>query len=179
MAKSNTAAVTKANKLAAAREEVKQIRARRKAEKKAVEEHIAAVQPEPVAASVEDMIADIQLPSARRVMVGIVLSAFAAFGTGYGIGIILSYILAGITLFFGAGLIAFILQALAWIAAVIGAWKAGGWVAGKVFSAVVLPEGLASQSFASVSGAASDAKARVAGWFKTKSVEPFTGAHVA
>lgn len=120
------------------------------------------------------------LPSPKRVLVGLVLGVAAAGATGYGIGMILSYALAGIAALTGAAWISFTLGVIAWIVAIYSAWKIGGYIGGKVFASVVLPDGLAARSYESVANAAGSAKQNVVGWFgsaKSKAAEQFSGAH--
>lgn len=149
--------------------------------------HAAKVQPNAASA---DMAAIEKLmnnpPSGVRVLVGFILAIMSSFTVGYGIGCLLAYALAGITTLVGAGLAAFMLSTISWIIAIYAAWKVGGWVGGKVFSSVVMPDGLASTSIDAVSNTFSSARSTVGGWFTAKPVAapvapaaPFTGAHRA
>lgn len=189
-AKANTA--TKAQ-LAAARKQAAELKAKREAEEAAKADlaaknaaaaqallAAAAAQPKPAAATPEELGIDFdfELPSWKRVLVGFVLGVATAGAAGYGIGMIAAYCIAGImTLTTSAG-IALFMTFLVWLIAIYASWKVGGWVGGKVFSSVVMPDGLASRAAASVSNAASDAKSAVAGWFTSKpAVAQFSGAH--
>lgn len=151
--------------------ELKRMRAEKRAQSKAakasVAKHVEAVQPDPSAASIEDLIADLKLPSAKRVLVGFILGIAAAFSVGYGIGMLLAYALAGIMTLTATAWIAFALSVVVWAIAIYASWKIGGVVGGKVFSSVVMPEGLASRSYESVANAAGSAKSKVGGWFSS------------
>jgi hypothetical protein len=190
--KADHSKATKA-KLAAARKQAAELKAKREAEDAAREARIiadaaavsealrakvAAAQPQPAAATADELAFDFDLPSWKRVLVGFVLGISTAGATGYGIGMIAAYCIAGImTLTTSAGLALF-MSFLVWLIAIYASWKIGGWVGGKVFASVVMPDGLASRSIDSVSNAASNAKSAVAGWFTSKpAVMQFTGAH--
>lgn len=136
-------------------------------------QHAKTVQPEPAAAPLEDMLADFTLPSWKRVAVGIVLGLAGAVVVGYGIGMLMAYALAGIATLTASAGIAFVLSVLVWVIGIYSSWKIGGWVGGKIFGSVVLPEGLAARSAASVSNAASDVK----GWFSNRPVVAATREH--
>lgn len=173
-------AAGKAEQLAAAREQAAEIKAKREAQAAA---H-AAEQAKPAAATPEELgigiELDFEIPSWKRVLVGFVLGVASAGAVGYGIGMVAAYCIAGIlTLTTSAG-IALFMSFLVWLLAIYASWKIGGYVAGKVFSSVVLPDGLASRAAASVSNAASGAKSTVSGWFtssKDKVQAKFSGAH--
>lgn len=145
-------------------------------------EHAKAAQPEASAADIEDLMADLNLPSGKRVLVGLVLALGSAFSVGYGIGMLLSYAIAGILVLTSTAWIAFTLTVLAWIIAIYASWKIGGYVGGKVFASVVLPDGLASRSWAAVAGGTksattslgdgvASARNKVGGWFTTAPVQ--------
>ncbi|HEY4721061.1 MAG TPA: hypothetical protein VII92_04395 [Anaerolineae bacterium] len=161
--------------------ELKRMRAVKRAAKISAAAHVDAVQPEPEHADIGSMFDGVELPSAKRVLVGFILGIATAASVGYGIGMLLAYALAGIMLLTSTAWIAFVLSVLAWIIAIYAGWKVGGYVGGKVFASVVMPDGLAARSVASVSDAASNMKAKIGGWFTTKEVEaaPFTGAYPA
>ena len=188
-----TAHTATKTKLAAARAQAKELKAKREAEEAAKADlaaknaaaaqallAAAAAQPKPAAATPEELGIgfDFELPSWKRVLVGFVLGVASAGAVGYGIGMVAAYCIAGImTLTTSAGLALFMSFTI-WLLAIYASWKIGGYVAGKVFASVVLPDGLASRAAASVSNAASDAKNAVAGWFTSKpAVAQFTGAH--
>lgn len=177
--KADAAKVNKA-KLAAARAQAAELKAKREAEEAAKVAAHAAAQPQPVAATDDELKfeLDFELPSWKRVLVGFVLGVATAGAAGYGIGMVAAYCIAGImTLTTSAG-IALFMSFTIWLLAIYASWKVGGWVGGKVFASVVLPDGLASRAAASVSNAASGAKSAVAGWFTSKpAVAQFTGAH--
>lgn len=173
------AATRAANKLDAAREEVKQIRAQRRADKLAAAQHAATVQPQAQHVNVEDLFAGagVELPSVARVVVGLILGLTTSFTVGYGIGMLMTYALAGIATLTGSALLAFTLSALVWVLGIYTAWKVSGYVGGKVFASVVLPDGLAAKSYESLANGVSSVKSSVAGWFANKpSVAQFTGA---
>lgn len=171
------AATRAANKLDAAREEVKQIRAQRRADKLAAAQHAATVQPQAQHVNVEDLFAGVELPSVARVVVGLILGLATSFTVGYGIGMLMTYALAGIATLTGSALLAFTLSALVWVLGIYTAWKVSGYVGGKVFASVVLPDGLAAKSYESLANGVSSVKSSVAGWFASKpSVAQFTGA---
>jgi hypothetical protein len=171
--------------------ELKRMRAAKRAQAKAARveavkpsaaEHAESVQPDPLHAAIDDLFADVEFPSARRVLVGFILGIACSAVVGYGIGMLLAYALAGIMLLTSTAWIAFTLTVLAWIIALYAAWKIGGYVGGTVFSSVVLPTGLAARSAASVSNACGSAKNKIGGWFTSKPVveaPAFTGAHAA
>lgn len=177
-----------AAQLRAAREEVEQLRAERAAYEAQLEQlsaqaaaaHAQATQPQPQHAHIEALFDGVQFPSATRVIVGMLLGLAASFTVGYGIGMLMAYALAGIATLTSSALLAFMLSVVVWVLGLYAAWKVGGYVGGKVFASVVLPEGLASRSYASVANAASNAKASVGGWFESKprSIKEFTGAFV-
>lgn len=130
--------------------------------------------------NIEDMMAGLDMPSPTRVIVGCLLGLASAGAVGYGIGSLMVYALAGIATLTGGAFLTFALSVIVWILGIYAAWKIGGWVAGKVFSSVVLPDGLASRSYESVAGMFSGAKDKatsVLGSAKDR-VEQFTGAHV-
>lgn len=152
--------------------------------------HVEAVQPEALHADIDALVADLPLPSAKRVIIGILLGLAASFSVGYAIGLIMVYAIAGIMVLTSSPALAFCLSVLAWIISFIACWKIGGFVGGKVFASVVMPEGLASRSYESVanavgatgsaiSGAVDSVKSRVTGWFTSAPVVEFTGAHTA
>lgn len=182
---SKAAATRAANAEAAKQAQLKaaraEVRARRKAERDAAAAHAQAHQPE-AASNIEALFAEeVQLPSWKRVVVGLVLGLVAAGGVGYGIGMIMAYCLAGIATLTAGAAMTFVLSALVWIIGVYSAWKIGGWVGGKVFASVVLPEGLASRSFASIAGAITGAKDRASNALNTplkQHADNFTGAFV-
>lgn len=176
------AAATKA-KLAAARKQAAELKAKREAEEAAKVASHAAAQAQPAAATLDELGLsdyDFDLPW-KRVAVGFVLGIVTAGAAGYGIGMIAAYCIAGIlTLSTSAG-VALFLSFLVWLIAIYASWKIGGYVGGKVFASVVLPDGLASRAAASMSDAASGAKNTVASWFgagKEKVSATFSGAHV-
>lgn len=129
--------------------------------------HCTATQDEILHADIDTLMSDFALPSPKRVLVGFILGVAASFTVGYGIGMVLSYVLAGILVLTSTAWIAFVLSALAWVVAMVAAWKIGGYVGGKVFSSVVLPDGLASRSYESVAGAAGSVGSRIGGWFSS------------
>lgn len=130
--------------------------------------------------NIEEMMAGLEMPSPTRVIVGCLLGLAAAGAVGYGIGSLMVYALAGIATLTAGTFITFALSVIVWILGIYAAWKIGGWAAGKVFSSVVLPEGLASRSYESVAGAFSGAKEKATGLFDSAKdrVEQFTGSHV-
>lgn len=145
-----------------------------------VQEHVEAVQPEAVHADIESMINDMRLPSATRVIVGAILGLAAGGAVGYGVGTLMAYALAGIATLTGSALMAFALSALVWVLGIYAGWKLSGWIGGKVFSSVVLPEGLAARCYDSLAGAVSGTKAAVVdSWNETRTaqrIDAFTGA---
>lgn len=168
--------------------ELKRLRAEKRAQAKAakanVAAHVAGVQPEVTHTDIEMLMDGIELPSVKRVLVGFILGVAAAGATGYGISVLLAYALAGIMVLTAAPWLAFVLSALAWVIAIYAGWKLGGYVGGKVFASVVMPEGLASRSYASVVNAVTGAKQNVVGMFSVNKEEmaqqvfaKFTGAH--
>ncbi len=188
----NEAAVKEAQRVELARLRKAKRDAKKAADAK-LAAHVEAVQPEVAHLSINDMLGDydIELPSARRVLVGFVLGLMSSCAVGYGIGMLLSYALAGIIVLTSTPWIAFVLSVLAWVLAIYAAWKVAGYVGGKVFSSVVMPEGLASRSYASVvnavsggasrtTAALSDAQQSASNWFarsKDITAEAFSGAH--
>lgn len=181
--RNDSTVLTRDEQLAAARAEAKQLRAERLARdaQEAAALHAASM-PQAVHANIEDLLGDIELPSWKRVACGIVLGLLAAGGVGYGIGMLMAYALAGIATLTGGAALAFILSVIVWVLGIYASWKIGGWIGGKVFASVVLPDGLASRSMASLSNAVHGA----GDWFTTRPVvqrtraaaESFTGAHV-
>jgi hypothetical protein len=152
--------------------------------------HVGAVQPDPAHVNVEDLFGDLQLPSAKRVLVGAILGVISAGLTGYGVGMLASYAIAGIMVLTGAAWLALALTVITWLIAAYASWSLGGYVGGKVFASVVLPDGLASRSYeslanatssaaSSVSSIASSTRNTVSGWFKREPAVEFTGAHAA
>ena len=91
----------------------------------------------------------------------------------------MAYALAGIMVLTSTAWIAFTLSVLVWVIGLYAAWKVGGYIAGRVFASVVLPEGLASRSYESVANAAANTKTTISGWFSEKRnvVDQFTGAY--
>lgn len=170
-------AAGKAEQLAAARKQAAELKAKREAQAAA---H-AAAQPQPAAATFEELgLGDFEIPSWKRVLIGFVLGVASAGAVGYGIGMVAAYCIAGIMMLTTSAGIALFMSFLVWLLAIYASWKVGGYVAGKVFSSVVMPDGLASRSFESVSNAASGAKSTVSGWFtssKDKVQAKFSGAH--
>lgn len=169
-------------KLAAARAQAKELKAKREAEEAAKVAAHAAAQPQPVAATDDELKfeLDFELPSWKRVLVGFILGVASAGAVGYGIGMVAAYCIAGIMMLTTSAGIALFMSFLVWLLAIYASWKIGGYAAGKVFSSVVMPDGLASRSFESVSNAASGAKSTVSGWFtssKDKVQAKFSGAH--
>lgn len=173
---------------AAQQAELKRLRAEKRAATKAAKAgaaaHAQAVQPEVTHTDIEMLMDDIELPSVKRVLVGFILGVAAAGATGYGIGLLLAYALAGIMVLTAAPWLAFVLSVLAWVAAIYAGWKLGGYVGGKVFASVVMPEGLAARSYASVVNAVTGAKQNVVGMFSVNKEDlaqqvftKFTGAH--
>lgn len=205
--KAELAAAQQAELKAAQQAELKRLRAERAAktraankaaanattvEHKAVAAHMAGVQPEASAADIENLMADLQLPSAKRVLVGVLLGVAAAGGVGYGIGMLLAYAIAGIVTLTSTAWVAFALTVVAWVIALYASWKIGSYIGGKVFASVVLPDGLASRSYESLANAAVGAKQSLGSVFassKAKVAErveqskatvaaAFSGAHV-
>lgn len=185
------AATRAANAEAAKQAQLKQARAEVRAARKAEREaqaareqaaaaHAQAAQPEPAAAPIEDLYADLQLPSWKRVAVGIVLGLAGAVVVGYGIGMLMAYALAGIATLTASAAVTFVLSVIVWVLGLYSSWKIGGFIGGKIFASVVLPDGLASRSAASVGNAVDSAK----GWFSNRPVvaatreraQAFTGA---
>lgn len=188
------AADAEANLQAARQAELDRMRAAKEAEAKVqtpapevapkVAAHAQAVQPEAAHVNVEDLMADFKLPSIKRVLIGALLGIASAASVGYGIGCALSYALAGIVTLTAAPFIAFALSVLAWVIALYAGWKLGGYIGGKVFSSVVMPDGLAARSYASVMDAVTGAKDRAVGLFSVDKEElaaqvvaKFSGAH--
>lgn len=154
------------------------------AAKPSVKEHVETTQPDAEHVNIEDLFDGITFPSPRRVIAGVLLGIAAAFCVGYGIGMLIAYALAGILTLTASPAIALALSVITWLLGIYASWKLGGYIGGKVFASVVLPEGLAARSYESVAGAvsstASSVKNKVGGWFTAKPVEPaFTGAHAA
>lgn len=182
------AAATRAAKAEAAKQEQlrqarAEVRQRKKAEREATAAHAQGVQPDPAHVDVEQLFDnDVSLPSWKRVTVGLILGLASAFSVGYGIGMLMAYCLAGIATLTTSAALALALSALVWIIGIYATWKIGGWVGGKVFASVVLPEGLAARSAASISNAVGGAKDRVAGVFSGSSTvqraQAFTGAYM-
>jgi hypothetical protein len=178
MTKPSTSAA-KLSQLEQAREEAKQLKAaREQREREAQAAQHAQAMPQPVHADNEDLIGSFELPSWKRVVVGIVLGLTGAGFVGYGIGMIMAYALAGIATLAGTGAIAFILSVLVWVIGIYASWKIGGYVGGKIFASVVLPDGLASRSMASLSNAVSGAGDRVRNSSIVQRASAITGAHV-
>lgn len=192
------AAMRKTEQLAAARKQAKELKAAREvadaaaaeaaaalaktvAEEKAKFAAYAAEQAKPAAATFEELgLGDFEIPSWKRVLVGFILGVASAGAVGYGIGMVAAYCIAGIMMLTTSAGIALFMSFLVWLIAIYASWKIGSYVAGKVFSSVVMPDGLASRSFESVSNAASGAKSTVSGWFtssKDKVQAKFSGAH--
>lgn len=203
MARTNTPAVTTqltgAQKAAATRqakadaakaEQLRQaraeVRAKRKAERDAAAAaaaHAQARQPEAEHVNVETLFDDtFELPSWKRVTVGVILGLVGAGFVGYGIGMVMAYALAGIATLTASTAVAFCLSALVWVLGLYASWKIGGWVGGKIFASVVLPDGLAARSAKSISNAVGDAK----NWMASRpfvettraQAEAFSGAYV-
>lgn len=185
--KAEIAAVEAAGVKAAQQAELKRLRAEKAAKTREVNKKAKAVvhtPPEVLHANIEDLMSGFEMPSVKRVLIGTVLGIAAAGATGYGIGTLLAYALAGIMALTATAWVAFVLSALAWIIAIYAGWKLGGYVGGKVFASVVLPEGLASRSYASVVNAVTGAKQRAVGLFSVDKEElvqqvvaKFSGAH--
>jgi hypothetical protein len=184
------AAEAEANLNAARQAELDRMRAAKEAEAKVqtpapeVAAHAQAVQPEAAHVNVEDLMADFKLPSIKRVLIGALLGLASTAAVGYGIGCVLSYALAGIVTLTAAPFIAFALSVLSWVIALYAGWKLGGYIGGKVFSSVVMPDGLAARSYASVMDAVTGAKDRAVGLFSVDKEElaaqvvaKFSGAH--
>lgn len=167
----------------AKRETAKLLKAKAAAATVGLTDHIEAVQPEAVHADISSIIDDLKLPSAKRVIVGMLLGIAASFAVGSAISLVMAYTIAGILTLTTSPALALCLSVLAWIVALYSGWKLGGYVGGKVFASVVMPEGLASRSYESVANAVSSTSSavasRVSGWFKREPVAEFTGAHVA
>lgn len=161
--------------LEAARAEVKAIRAAKAAKTRAANKalkaqaaaHVNTVQPDAAHVNVEQLFGG-ELPNWKRVTVGFVLGLLASGAVGYGIGLIMAYALAGIATLTGSAALAFTLSAIVWVLGIYAAWKIGGWIGGKVFASVVLPEGLAAKSYESLANGVGSARARVAGWLEAK-----------
>lgn len=169
----------------AAIEEVAALRARREEAEKllAAQEKLRALGEGARAAaadtdSMEFGFGNFELPSWKRVLCGFILGIVGAGFTGYGIGLVMSYALAGIATMAAGPAIALFLSVIVWILGIYSAWKVGGWVGGKIFASVVLPEGLASRSIASVSNAVSGVGDRVRSSSFSQRVHEFTGATV-
>lgn len=191
------AAMRKTEQLAAARKQAKELKAAREVADAVAAEAAAALaktvaeekakfaayaaQPKPSAATPDELgLGDFEIPSWKRVLIGFVLGVASAGAVGYGIGMVAAYCIAGIMMLTTSAGIALFMSFLVWLLAIYASWKVGGYVAGKVFSSVVMPDGLASRSFESVSNAASGAKSTVSGWFtssKDKVQAKFSGAH--
>lgn len=185
--KEQIAAQEQAAVKAAQQVELKRMRAEKTAKTRSENKKAKAVvhaQPEVLHANIEDLMSGFEMPSVKRVLIGTVLGIAAAGATGYGIGTLLAYALAGIMTLTATAWVAFVLSVLAWAIALYAGWKLGGYVGGKVFASVVLPEGLASRSYASVVDAMSGAKQRAVGLFSIDKEElvqqvvaKFSGAH--
>lgn len=155
-------------------------RAKNKAAKLQAAAHAQVQQPDPLHVEIDDLMAQFENISATRVLVGVVLSLAAAGAVGYGVGLIMAYALAGIVTLTGAAWITFALSAVVWVLGIYSAWRLGGYIGGKVFSSVVLPDGLASRSYDVVADSVSGAKARVSSWFapRIEAAKEFTGATI-
>ena len=174
--------------LAQAQKDIAAQRARRGADTKPTARtraaaHARKVQPEVQHAEVEDEDFDAfmaSLPSPGRVVVGTLLGIASAIGVGYGIGMIMAYALAGIATLTGSAALAFMLSALVWMLGIYATWRIGGYVGGKVFASVVLPDGLVSRCCASLSlgfGGVKDAVTqRVEDVGAVQRMKQFTGA---
>lgn len=142
-------------------------------------QHVQEVQPEPAAADVGSIFEN--LPSPSRVIVGFVLGLAAAGATGYGVGTLMSMALAGIATLTGSAALAFMLTALTWVLGIYAGWKLSAWAGSKVFSSIVLPDGLVSRCCDSLALGASGVKNAVVDSTKKSSlaqrVAAFTGAH--
>lgn len=173
-------AAKKAEQLKAARAEHRELKRK---QKEAAAAHAASVQPQTEHVNVEDLFAGVALPSWKRVVVGLVLGLAASCTVGYGIGMLMAYALAGIATLTASAGMAFVLSVLVWALGLYAGWKLSGYIGGKVFASVVLPDGLASKSYDSVANAANEVKAKVGDWFKSKPIvqqaQAFTGAHAA
>jgi hypothetical protein len=141
--------------LAQAQKDIAAQRAKRGENTARAATHARKVQPEVQHADVE---ADAEiaafmasLPSPGRVVVGMILGIVAAGTVGYGIGMLMSYALAGIATLTGSAALAFMLSVLVWVIGIYASWKIGGYVGSKVFGSVVLPDGLVSKCCASLS----------------------------
>jgi hypothetical protein len=173
---------------AAQQAELTRMRAAKRAANKQAKVAVAATTfraPDLSHANIDELMSGFEMPSVKRVLVGTVLGIAAAGATGYGIGTLLAYALAGITTLTATAWIAFVLSALAWIIAIYAGWKLGGYVGGKVFASVVLPEGLAARSYASVVNAMGNAKQNAVALFSIDKdelaqqvVAKFSGAHI-
>lgn len=119
--------------------------------------------PQPAAAPIEDEVAAMveALPSGKRVLVGFFLGLATSAAAGYGIGMLASYAIAGIVTLTSTAWIAIVLTVLTWMLALYSGWKIGGYVGGKVFSSVVMPDGLASRSAAAVGNLFSSGKDKI------------------
>jgi len=142
--------------------------------------HAKNVQPEVQHASIEEMLADLALPSPTRVIVGAILGLAAAGAVGYGISLVMAYALAGIMTLTGSAALAFALSAAVWVLGIYATWKIGGYIGSKVFSSVVLPDGLASRCYASLAGAVRGVKSAASdSWNEVDAVQrvkKFSGA---
>jgi hypothetical protein len=141
--------------LAAAQKDIAAQRAKRGESTARAAAHARKVQPEVQHADVE---ADAELeafmaslPGPGRVIVGAILGIASATAVGYGIGMIMSYALAGIATLTGSAALAFMLSAVVWILGIYATCRIGGYVGSKVFGSVVLPDGLVSKCCASLS----------------------------
>jgi len=143
--------------------------------------HAKKVQPEAQHASIEELMADIALPSPTRVIVAAILGLAAAGAVGYGISLVMAYALAGIMTLTGSAALAFALSAAVWVLGIYATWKIGGYVGGKVFSSVVLPDGLASRCYESLAGAVRGVKSAASDtWNEVDAVQrvkKFSGAY--
>jgi hypothetical protein len=121
-----------------------------------VKEHVASVQPQAASADIGSLFED--LPSPSRVVIGLILGLVTAGGVGYGVGTLMSFCLAGIATMTGSALLGFMLTALTWVVGIYAGWKLSTWAGSKVFSSIVMPEGLVSKCVASLSIGAAGVK---------------------
>ena len=123
----------KAEKAAATRAANKADRERKIKEQRVLEEQLARVQanqPGAMHVNVEDLMAQFDGISTTRVIIGFVLALASSFTVGYGIGMLMSYALAGIMTLTGTAWIAFTLSVIVWVLGLYSAWKIGGYVGG-------------------------------------------------